>query len=1311
MAVITKGIQNLQEENSKLRRELDALKSAAENPPLEGLNVLTLRIGSDGQIHYLNGAMAQYLGVRREEMLRKSAESLTNLMDAHIIDYINSSHTSGFITTTVQDGRGNAFELRATSKDGFLDVVMHDVTNHHRFLQFVNRYLPPGIASLTEEELTSFKFPERRYMTVSFTDLRGFTNYSERLSPEEVRATINAYLEESIAAIESNGATLDKVIGDEVIALYGAPKYYSDHSLRAVKTACDQITRMGILRRNFSALGRQMPGCGVGINTGDMVLGNLGTNTRQNYTVIGPAVNVAERLSEVARPGEILITESTLIAALVALPEGWQAVKARADQPPHLQDFPVHPSTILPLDEEHHQLVYLIGPEVEHDPSKAEFYFQYLCKLNLRGIATPVTLISAWAAKGSTESVALKGETIAISHAERVFGRYRLVEMLGRGGMGEVWKARDAFGNITAIKMMRSGGDASDSQIQRFQREAEIMSRLHHRNLCQVYEIGNYDGVGFIAMECIEGATLAEILALPVRANSPEGRHIDVTDALRRIRNLREEHHTLGEGIVSVKPTDDNKHESPLLSVQQTLTIIIRICDALQVAHEQGVLHRDLKPGNIMIRPDGDPIVMDFGLAKMEKDPSERSLSLSNQIIGTIEYMAPEQAESSKDIDERADVYSLGAILYQMLTGRRHFLTSGNILADAQMLQLYEPPRPRTYNAALDPDLETIVLKALRPDRSERYRSAAAFKDDIERYRRGEAILAREVSLADAARRWLKRNRSLAFLMGGLLSAMLITLLIFIYIIVEKNRSLQQTVNQIQDLSKRTAPEFLAQAQAKLDQMDALGALEKVTQACELDPKSAEAWLTKARILIVLGRFGEAATALQNMQKAAPDSFQEQAWLLENCQIWEKLKEQSGGVITEALSLKVVEALAQKSETQMSVLLRTQLHDNTAALLRDLRERLIQANPGLSVKDELKFTRTSQGVEVSLKGLRAIKDIAPLRGLPISKLNLEGTAVSQLDPLRGMPIRELEATGAPISDLRPLTDMPLINLNLDSTRISDISALAGMPLKRLNLAGTNVDNLSPLKGMDLDFLDLSATPIDSLSALRTCTVRSLSIAATSITDVSDLRNNKIKTLNISSTQILDVTPLQGLPIEGLVLSSTPIRDLSFLRLFPLTALDISHLGLRDISPLRGLKLKTLNISNNPVSDISLLADMPLTELNISGTSVSSLQPLKNLKLERILLNDTEVSDLSPLHSMKLKELRIIRTAVSDLAPISGMPLEYFAFTPARLKDGRQLSFLRQIPTVRSILPATEGKSELWWNANDFWQRYDAGEFR
>lgn len=425
---------------------------------------------------------------------------------------------------------------------------------------------------------------------------------------------------------------------------------------------------------------------------------------------------------------------------------------------------------------------------------------------------------------------------LANTSANRYLGKYLLLDLLGYGGMGQVWRAQDSFGNIVAIKMLNGSQGATPDQIRRFQREAEVMTKLCHRNICRIFEVGTIDGLPYIVLEYISGAALAEVLMHPsVTTPNSTQPSCEVTVI---IRTILEEKSKSRDATENDAPESATKPTSSLvLPLQQTLALVDKICDAVQAAHETGVLHRDIKPGNIMLREDGDPVVMDFGLAKLErgKDSEDDSLSITGQIFGTIDYMAPEQALSSKDIDERADVYSLGAVFYQMVTGQKHFQTTGNLLQDAQQLQTHIPPRPHLINKAIETDLEVILLKALRADPAERYRNVRALWEDVRRYRDGEVILAKEPTIGHIVAKWIKRNRKLAWVILSATAALLLGAVIsFINI---NQRRIEAEQSRLEAVQLRQVAETSLQL-ARQNEARALAAEEKAKAA--LDQVSAQ---------------------------------------------------------------------------------------------------------------------------------------------------------------------------------------------------------------------------------------------------------------------------------------------------------------------------------------------------------------------------------------------------------------------------------------------------------------------------------------
>ena len=321
----------------------------------------------------------------------------------------------------------------------------------------------------------------------------------------------------------------------------------------------------------------------------------------------------------------------------------------------------------------------------------------------------------------------------------RRFGDYELLEQIGRGGMGVVYKARQVSGNRTvALKMILASESATPLVLQRFQIEAEAAAALAHPNIVPIYEIGDHDGLPFFSMKLIEGTRLDE--------------HITKT------------------GFQMAGKRDPSGESSGRDNQRAIVRLMTSVARAVHHAHQRGVLHRDLKPGNILIDAQGQPYVTDFGLAKMAD--RHHSITLTGAIIGTPCYMAPEQAAGyHHQVTVAADVYSLGAILYEMLTGRPPFRADTPVETLRQVMES-EPPHPQTRNKLIDRDLATICLKCLEKNPLQRYDSAGTLADDLDRWQRQERIRARPASIILRTRRWTRRNPTVATLVIFLLVAL-----------------------------------------------------------------------------------------------------------------------------------------------------------------------------------------------------------------------------------------------------------------------------------------------------------------------------------------------------------------------------------------------------------------------------------------------------------------------------------------------------------------------------------------------------------
>ena len=301
-----------------------------------------------------------------------------------------------------------------------------------------------------------------------------------------------------------------------------------------------------------------------------------------------------------------------------------------------------------------------------------------------------------------------------------VLDDYEVVGEIARGGMGVVYKAWDTGLKChVALKTIRSGEFAGDEHVDRFQREAEATAKLQHPGIVRVHRVGKSSGLHYFTMDLVEGPNLSQLV----------------------------------------------KQKS--LSEEEATRLTIEICEAIDYAHQHGILHRDLKPSNVLTDETGRTLVTDFGLAKRLEDESD--FSHTGQALGTPSYMPPEQAAGRRDeIGFHSDVYSIGGLLYHLLTGRPPFEGDSHHGVLDQVFNT-EPIPPRKLRANVSRDLDTICLKCLRKQPQHRYASAAELRDDLVRFSHGFPILARPVSLFERAWRLCRRNRAIAALVFAIL--------------------------------------------------------------------------------------------------------------------------------------------------------------------------------------------------------------------------------------------------------------------------------------------------------------------------------------------------------------------------------------------------------------------------------------------------------------------------------------------------------------------------------------------------------------
>jgi serine/threonine protein kinase/WD40 repeat protein len=351
----------------------------------------------------------------------------------------------------------------------------------------------------------------------------------------------------------------------------------------------------------------------------------------------------------------------------------------------------------------------------------------------------------------------------------QVLGDFRLVREVGRGGMGVVYEAEQiSLQRRVALKILSAAGGLDDRQLQRFRTEAQAAGALHHPNIAPVYAVGSEQGVHYYAMQFIDGPSLAAVIA-------GRRRQADLSPRI-----------PIGHYGLSARPAADvadrgskieDRNESAVLDLRSAIRdprfphlpdgrefwqtaarLGIEAAEALDHAHQQGIVHRDIKPANLLLDDHGRLWVVDFGLARL---PTDAGLTMTGDLVGTLRYMSPEQALAKRAVvDHRTDVYSLGATLYELVTLTPAF--PGNDRPDVlRRIADEEPPAPRRLDRAIPVDLETIVLKAMAKAPTERYATAQELADDLRRFLEDQPILARRPSPAQRARRWARRHQGL----------------------------------------------------------------------------------------------------------------------------------------------------------------------------------------------------------------------------------------------------------------------------------------------------------------------------------------------------------------------------------------------------------------------------------------------------------------------------------------------------------------------------------------------------------------------
>jgi serine/threonine protein kinase/Leucine-rich repeat (LRR) protein len=903
--------------------------------------------------------------------------------------------------------------------------------------------------------------------------------------------------------------------------------------------------------------------------------------------------------------------------------------------------------------------------------------------------------------------------------------RYEVEQEIARGGMGAILRAVDQdIRREVAIKILLRNQDAVSRQ--RFMEEARIIGQLEHPNIVPIHELGT-DAKGrlFFSMKMVKGKSLAEV-----------------------IRECR-------------RHGQRQRQQSPGYLLQ----CLVSVCNAMAFAHAKGVIHRDLKPGNIMLGEFGEVLVMDWGVAKVVAAPANMpdrqtpaavdaaqaphadadrelrevvrsfqlaptgSITQDGIVLGTPLYMPPEQAAGDINaIDERSDIYSLGAMLYEILTLRPPVRGADVAQQLQNVIQGHIiPPDRRAPHRQIPEELAAIAIKAMALKPADRYQTVDALRRDIELHLEGRAVSAKEDTAWETLLKFVRRNRGVSLATG-------IAGLVLMVALVVNIRDRQRAESSEQSaLAARTEAvtnfAHLRQEQAAKEEADQ----ERRALERQIESEGQREWR-----LVCEEKFDQ------------PQAVAGRWYLLSN-------RPEQNDPLGPAADFEVKEGALHARNGKPILLILKQPLAGDLAIEFDVRQDSDYLNDascfmaairppgpkptwlGLSEAPYTGYQFKHAGFDNAQDVLyRAGGELVRQTATPLVKgvtyhvraerrdrrlsLQIDGKpvlAVDDPDPLRG-PDRDLvglfgwqaETTwsniriyqlGAPTkADVLQLADDHLrrghIATATDLFRDALLGAAPGQERERKARRGLELAEAltryaryqvdlqrvwpglvcrTQVNAMGYAELVLSDNALRDLAPLKGLEIEALDLTTTQIQDLTPLHGMPLRSLKCLWNRIASLEPLRGMSLCSLDISGSTVTDLEPLRGMPLTFLGLAMTMASDLGPLRGMPIRELRLNNSPVRDLAPLSGMPLEGLTLSNNPIDNLRALRGMPLKRLFINNLPaLADISALAGAPLSELQLRQTGVTDLKPLRGMPLWQIDLTGTPVSDLAPLKGLR-----------------------------------
>jgi len=855
------------------------------------------------------------------------------------------------------------------------------------------------------------------------------------------------------------------------------------------------------------------------------------------------------------------------------------------------------------------------------------------------------------------EQVSLDADDVGVSNDTA--RRYDIGEELARGGMGAVLSAKDMnLRRDVAMKLVLNPKQVRKDQLLRFVHEAQVTGQLEHPSIVPVHELGvDADDNVYYTMKFVNGSNLGDILK-GIRGGDTE--------------------------LIEAYP------------LPRLLNIFIKACEALAFAHSRGVIHRDLKPDNIMVGDFGEVLIVDWGLAKVlassecgtrnlssealaqgdadspTNDPEEQNVgasiesvrdshagtrTLDGAVMGTPAYMAPEQADGDLErMGPPADIYAMGAILYAILTLEAPFTGSSarEILdkvldGDVVAPDLHEGAHPHCADGTVPASLSAVCMKAMSENPDDRYESVTALQADVQAYLDGFATHAEEAGLWRLVQLFVARHK--AMVIAGLSAFVILTVVIAISFVV----NLQ--ARQVAERERSAA--FIARGEAET----ALQAFkDEQARGIESRKTAAPAMIRAAKVLIEKDDL-EAATIQTDLARDYDPALGSAHLLAAQLAIVEADYAAALSALSEYLKLKPDDELSQRLvEICHDAASRPASEAPTLAFAQTLSEQgNWQLANRLTVDADEALALYQKRIWDTWGGINHLSKNVLMRQDGKLRILSNPSNFTSIKALAGMPIAELRLRdGHGILDLAPLSGMPLETLVLHNTTANNLAPVKGMSLREFVLIGSRIDNIEPLAGMRLESVKLSWNAVGDLGPLRGAPITDLSLSGL--------------------TKLRDLSPLEGMPLKTFRMHHTGgVKSLAALATCTqLETLDLRTIPICDNTPLRGLRLKDLHYSTakhhggdycREKMDLGVFADMPLTNLYFQAPARNA-EALRGMQLESLTLINTGITNLSFVGEMPLRKFASMSgsAGITDLRPLQDLPLVSLKVGSYRLKD-------------------------------------------